>query len=242
MRRFMRLEHQSIIRRAACHLDRLTRAFAGFAGACASHRIASHRHLGLDCPKHPPPSALLLSLMALRLCRALPFPLPVLPAHQPTSRTSIAAQRAMATVHSGIYKNHQERTAAEPRRPNVHQVELARIDQVNDSVRLLRLRVADQARGVEVSTPSPSPLGQARILMPSFCSKVLRRPMARYLCSRNPKGRRLYHNFDARGCSGNIPREFRPLLGAGHSEVAQQPSRCLAVAAGQEDSRTDAAG
>lgn len=61
------------------------------------------------------------------------------------------AHRSMATVNNGFYKTHTERTAAEPRRPSVHQVELSRVDQINDSVRLLRLKIADQTRGIEVS-------------------------------------------------------------------------------------------
>ena len=57
----------------------------------------------------------------------------------------------MATVNGGFYKSHVERTAAEPRRPGVHQVELQRVDQVNDNVRLLRLGVSDP-HGIEVVT------------------------------------------------------------------------------------------
>jgi len=68
------------------------------------------------------------------------------------------SHRSMATVNSGFYKSHVERTAAEPRRPSVHQVELQRVDQVNDNVRLLRLGVSDP-RGVEVVTLEQTHIG-----------------------------------------------------------------------------------
>jgi hypothetical protein len=51
-----------------------------------------------------------------------------------------------------VYLNHEERTASEPRRSNVHTVSPISIEQVNDSVKVIRLAIEDAERGIEVST------------------------------------------------------------------------------------------
>ncbi|KAL9094524.1 MAG: hypothetical protein Q9165_003083 [Trypethelium subeluteriae] len=53
----------------------------------------------------------------------------------------------MATVRENL--SHEERTAAEPRDDGLHPVTLSKIEQVNDSIRLLRLGVLDRQRGVK---------------------------------------------------------------------------------------------
>ncbi|KAF2234302.1 ferredoxin reductase-like protein [Viridothelium virens] len=53
----------------------------------------------------------------------------------------------MAAVREKL--SHEERTAAEPREDGLHPVKLNRIEQVNESIRLLRLSVLDHQRGVK---------------------------------------------------------------------------------------------
>ena len=54
----------------------------------------------------------------------------------------------MATVREKL--SHEERTAAEPRGDGLHAVALSRIEQVNESIRLLRFSVLDRQRGFKV--------------------------------------------------------------------------------------------
>ena len=42
-------------------------------------------------------------------------------------------------------KDHAERTAAEPRQPNIHEVELKRITPVNKTIRLFQLHLVKES-------------------------------------------------------------------------------------------------
>ena len=55
----------------------------------------------------------------------------------------------MATVRSTL--PHEERTAAEPRENQVEPVVLAKITEINDSIRLLRLNTLDPNHIIRVS-------------------------------------------------------------------------------------------
>ena len=71
-----------------------------------------------------------------------------------------------------IYLNHEERTASEPRRSNVHTVFPSRIEQVNDSVKVIRLAIEDAERGIEVSRSPQGPRRKTMLtagLYSSFC-------------------------------------------------------------------------
>jgi len=49
-----------------------------------------------------------------------------------------------------LYQSHEERTAEQPRRGGLHAVVVKQVDEVNKNIRLLRLNIIDQQRGVEV--------------------------------------------------------------------------------------------
>jgi len=55
-----------------------------------------------------------------------------------------------------LYQSHEERTAGQPRRGGLHAVVVKHVDEVNENIRLLRLKIIDQQRGVEVC-PDYSP-------------------------------------------------------------------------------------
>lgn len=56
--------------------------------------------------------------------------------------------KKMDTADSKL--SHEERTVTEPRQTNVHEVILARVDQINRSTRLLRLESANRQSGIKV--------------------------------------------------------------------------------------------
>jgi hypothetical protein len=56
--------------------------------------------------------------------------------------------RRMSSVKARL--PHEDRTAAEPREDDVHAVILDDIRRVNDSIKLYKLRVKDENRGIKV--------------------------------------------------------------------------------------------
>lgn len=71
---------------------------------------------------------------------------------------------------------HEERTADEPRDPNLHAVILKRIQDVNSNIRLFRLSAKDQTEGILVCVRLIDEI--TKQLTSSTISKVSSRPMA----------------------------------------------------------------
>ncbi|TPX15174.1 uncharacterized protein E0L32_004732 [Thyridium curvatum] len=61
---------------------------------------------------------------------------------------------------SGSKTSHQERTAHEPRGEGLHTVILSRIDQINDTIRILRLSIPDGAPEIKLTRLPLTPSGQ----------------------------------------------------------------------------------
>ena len=57
----------------------------------------------------------------------------------------------MAQKHSSSGIPHEDRTAAEPREEGLHDVVLHKIEDVNESIKLYKLRIKNEQQGVKVS-------------------------------------------------------------------------------------------
>lgn len=72
---------------------------------------------------------------------------------------------------------HEERTADEPRDPNVHTIILQRVDQLNRNIKLFTLSAKDQTRGIPVRQRCKGDI-TLHALTVSGISKVPAWPMA----------------------------------------------------------------
>ena len=66
-------------------------------------------------------------------------------------KPALLLRRSMAQKHSKSGIPHEDRTAAEPRDEDMHDVTLHKIQDVNEVIKLYKLRINDAKRGVKVS-------------------------------------------------------------------------------------------
>ena len=107
-------------------------------------------------------------------------------------RTSVSVRRFSALTQrvsppmstERARQPHEERTAGEPRDPNVYSVILSDIEQVNSNVRLYKLSVKDQDQGIRVCQVSSNDFK----VTTSGIGKVPPWPMARRVRSWHSKG------------------------------------------------------
>jgi hypothetical protein len=81
--------------------------------------------------------------------------------------TSLNMAKTRSTT-GGSYLSHEERTAAEPRDPNLHPVILSSIEPINERIRLLKLTIKDQQRGIQVCISSNTSCPLQLLIVGSF--------------------------------------------------------------------------
>jgi hypothetical protein len=114
---------------------------------------------------------------------------------------------------------HETRTAAEPRQNKLYTVRLAHVEQINPSVRLLRLALPQEAPSDETAVRYLPLFMRLRLLTLTVRQPIPRnillppRTMARRPRPLHPASRRFHHNLHARRCpttphprSNNHPR------------------------------------